>query len=1719
MSIEELDSFEPAYTKLSSCNESQHWFCACLLNPELEQAFTWMAYDPTPATEWVFRGISERLESCTACVDAYYQLRDSALNKLDSTFTGGSVNSLATRWNDWDVQRIQLLLQKLDGEEEAENSVLSTTVYEVLRNPVLFSNSEIIERTVPLFDRLKDLWVSKTFLLGMLCFAFLERHDELRQWFADFVGRCDPYTLTDVDFDYIYDTVVTTESVGSTVFCVPYSDESWTRIQSMLSVLSAAHVSAFCSSKFGSEVRENLLICDSVNDSRVNCALLCCPFPSFWEPSVSTDDVLEFLGRLVSSIDLEFQGDGELSSQSWAQLFSSFFATEPLEILTQFLPYIETQGLTEEQTQYVCYQMFLSLYDNYFSANILPNPLHLLLADLLTDSEKSAKYLGRSAYINSLKWRSLSYDVLYVEFMHVTLNNDHTASFDTSYQLSAFWTEYLVADKQDLLSWFPLISLFDEVEISEHDSVTKTITFYTDVWQKLQDNVCAYLEQLSTKSVEELTTALSDYSNMHAILCLLLSPSQQLYVAAFKVFQKLCGSPANRAETMKLLIEKRINVLVQSLAESVLQWQSLLTYRPALRTLRYIMGFIRSLNGLDLSIIKNTDALTLGTFWQTIWSLLNSVFTNIARWSLVQQRDSVKATMKLTLNFVTGLFENNGLFITLLPRFDALILLGECSEALFSLVKWLKINDHDMREVIVNSIGKLFVKFSNFDYMFEERTVTFLLEFIEKKKRAHLSADQCNRLAGVLKQTSSQANEFFERQKALEAKQRKEQTKLMNASKVSRPDKPSVAPRPLIKPKAAPKTTTSQARVGMLETLKQDFLVQRRNMLKQVSAGHVTRKYLPNMHTPSNLLSDNESDDEEDEESRKSGLFSLARANKTPQIREAKRKPIQFINTAVTSMHPSQARMMAKKKVENTKALLFPNITNFFKEILKWPPSSNHHSPKLEFHKSYSPVINSFSSVKHYQEVMQPMIFLECWSQIQSEKMNLSTRCIKSTLLKRSAVSDFVDIMVGALESDLVGYPLADTEMVVLAFNDEYCNELTKDECVFAQVTRLNRHKSGPIITLRTCPPVKFMNRLQNNCTIYFKRMMNLSTYMRQYAATCGLPYYNLVEDVIKGHPCSQPVKHSAAEIERAQKRYGVNEPQAHAILASLDNVGFTLIQGPPGTGKTKTIVGIVSALLLDLNNYHITRPDSKQDSEKTKQKILLCAPSNAAVDEVILRLKRGFTLQDGSTYKPKLVRIGNAESVNMYVRDTSIEYQTEKQLLEVCNDLPELTVLKELTHWRDVYYDSLQAIENLQKQLDIAKSINENVDAVSTELNKMFEQKNLAEQKIDEFQDHKIARNRDLDMTRRKIQQALLKECDVVCSTLSGSGHELVARANLTFNTVIIDEAAQAVELDTIIPLKYGAARCVLVGDPNQLPPTILSKKAVKLNYSQSMFVRIQNNFPEQLELLSIQYRMHPEISQFPSCQFYNSRLLDGDNVATKTLQPWHKNPLFGQYRVFDVRGTEKQSKTFSLYNPEEAKSVTDLFDLMTSSFPTVDFASKIGIVTPYRSQLKELRRAFSRKYGRAFASKFDMNTIDGFQGQEKDIIILSCVRSETGGSIGFLRDFRRLNVALTRARSSLFIVGNVETLFSDDLWGSLLANAKERGLILYSLLSENKRKAVEATVDAAFEKRKRKLVEAETEKKNGTVLQESNSNGDSTSTDVNSEAPALKKIKIEQV
>ena len=304
----------------------------------------------------------------------------------------------------------------------------------------------------------------------------------------------------------------------------------------------------------------------------------------------------------------------------------------------------------------------------------------------------------------------------------------------------------------------------------------------------------------------------------------------------------------------------------------------------------------------------------------------------------------------------------------------------------------------------------------------------------------------------------------------------------------------------------------------------------------------------------------------------------------------------------------------------------------------------------------------------------------------------------------------------------------------------------------------------------------------------------------------------------------------------------------------------------------------------------------------------------------------------------------------------------------------------------------------------------------------------------------------RDYAYTMRDLPLDILNQAKVVFSTITVAGRAVLQRIN--FDVVIIDEASKMVQAETTIILRPSLRCLVLVGDNMQLPATVLSPASERMGYSESLFERLIGLKHDHL-LLNIQYRMHPDISKWPAEQFYFGGVEDGENVRSLSYKkPWH--PVYPPLVVFNVDiGHEATDDFGSKYNEQQATLVRRIVAKIRNYAEQQAESLTVGVISPYKEQVNILLHLQGKIVFTCGSVHVKVGTVDSFQGQECDIIILTTVRSNNHGNIGFLKDYRRLNVAITRSKYTLIIVCDCETLRHDVKWRSFLEYAKTNGSV----------------------------------------------------------------------
>ncbi|KAJ1549890.1 DEAD-box type RNA helicase, partial [Nowakowskiella sp. JEL0078] len=413
---------------------------------------------------------------------------------------------------------------------------------------------------------------------------------------------------------------------------------------------------------------------------------------------------------------------------------------------------------------------------------------------------------------------------------------------------------------------------------------------------------------------------------------------------------------------------------------------------------------------------------------------------------------------------------------------------------------------------------------------------------------------------------------------------------------------------------------------------------------------------------------------------------------------------------------------------------------------------------------------------------------------------------------------------------------------------------------------------------------------------------------------------------------------------------------------------------------KTKTILGLIGSILVaggTAGGNAIISPattviDPKRrpnapaitstpiiatkSQEAIHGRILVCAPSNAACDEIVRRLKKGsFDWWGGKSVDLKIVRLGSNDSIHPDVRDVSLEALLEERLLSVEYN----SLIKDGTDEkvRDLRA-KINALSNERERLREARSVIEGA-AGGAGARDTLEKLNAVELQLKDVGDKRselfaLLQNeqmkskdycKKMEVARVNGKVAIMREANVLLCTLNAAGSDMLVNIEkLEFPVVIVDEACQSIELSSLIPLRYNTKKCIMVGDPNQLPPTVLSKKAQNFLYERSLFQRVMLQKPESVQLLNIQYRMHPEISRLPSLLFYDSKLENAPGLIESCRASWHDHPILSPYRLFDVDGREQQGSSHSIFNPDEIEACVNLIEMICHVCPDINFGSRIG-------------------------------------------------------------------------------------------------------------------------------------------------------------------------------
>uniref|UniRef100_A0A6I8P6J3 Senataxin n=1 Tax=Ornithorhynchus anatinus TaxID=9258 RepID=A0A6I8P6J3_ORNAN len=709
----------------------------------------------------------------------------------------------------------------------------------------------------------------------------------------------------------------------------------------------------------------------------------------------------------------------------------------------------------------------------------------------------------------------------------------------------------------------------------------------------------------------------------------------------------------------------------------------------------------------------------------------------------------------------------------------------------------------------------------------------------------------------------------------------------------------------------------------------------------------------------------------------------------------------------------------------------------FLNEVLKWKYEMFKDvcqlGPPASLCKTIlNPVPISFHNYDDYFHIFFPLMILNTFETVSVLCLltSFSLVCfivyVKEKDMAKQLYPKEDDLILLEVPGGISGFAAEKNEVIRHpVYHIAYVSQFTRSSviCSVAIQTKSN-------LTSYLNQPVK--------CTI----ISSLVTTQRKFRALLSLSRSPLASTIINPNVsdfCPRDSVKAAPEKTVAYLK-DFNEDQKKAIETAYSMViphpslpRICLIHGPPGTGKSRTIIGLLHRILNEV------QPAQNLNAKIKRNRVLVCAPSNAAIDELMKKIILEFKEKCQNKKSPlgncgdiNLVRLGPEKSISNEVLkfslDSQVNYRMKKALPTRDQDL----------HKRKEALDHQLDQLSRQRAMDRCEK-GEKVDKASRE--------QLA------------SKLKEVRGRPQEIQSNIILGSHIICCTLSTSGGFLLESAFRRqgydpFSCVIVDEAGQACELETLIPLIHRCNKLILVGDPKQLPPTVISLKAQEFGFDQSMMARLCKNLENQVEQnlarkvpilqLTFQYRMHPDICLFPSNYIYGRSLKT--SRATEEARCSLDWP-FLPYLVFDVEDGLERREHESYFNFQEIKLVIELIKMIKDKEKDIT-SRNIGIITPYKSQKKMIQYELDKEFEKSRLGEID--TVDGFQGRQKDCIIVTCVRANSTQDIGFLSSLQRLNVTITRAKYSLFILGHLKTLMENNDWNQLIQDAQRRGAII---------------------------------------------------------------------
>ncbi|XP_046463247.1 uncharacterized protein LOC124209338 isoform X2 [Daphnia pulex] len=692
---------------------------------------------------------------------------------------------------------------------------------------------------------------------------------------------------------------------------------------------------------------------------------------------------------------------------------------------------------------------------------------------------------------------------------------------------------------------------------------------------------------------------------------------------------------------------------------------------------------------------------------------------------------------------------------------------------------------------------------------------------------------------------------------------------------------------------------------------------------------------------------------------------------------------------------------------------------------------------------SLLPVQSSYASVESYSSTFTPLMLEELWASICNDVETREPEVFTTLIHPKPEFCDGFALLRCETLSRIM---ISNMDLVAL---DVHISPQEPPVKIFAVAERLDiKHywKSDQIdsrlLEIPQClnfPLKSFflrmeMSRVPRNLDKFFTvtTVSRLNTVVKQFILNAELARSPLCEVILRPSDCEDAFQLDAVDLESQ----AVLNPVQHEVVesfsrtvvfASENQPRVALLHGPPDRRPGQTTTDI--------------------------PRILVCAPSNNAIDEIANRL----LIARDSKIGYDIIRIGVKASMHPDVQNISLDKLTENiQRADAATRIsPESgklqTLCEELKSLRQEMNNLITLLRTPSKMglLDEAEK-----EMHGSRLEQINDQIEVVNRSYDEsLETHFQYFNSKKE--RPGIRKHLLSHAQIICSTLNSCRSRemeelfLEHQGSSPFLCCILDEASQCTEPESITPLAFGITKLILIGDPKQLPATVLSKVAQKKGFAQSLFNRfysVRDENKDGVIMLTTQYRMVSSICEWPSRYFYAGKLETDESLI--------RNGPCHEYRVLNVVDGQELREEQSFRNQQEAAVVARIVRLFLDS--PLNRWKSIGVITFYKSQklciIEQLKKVGIKS--NCSASTVDVNTVDSFQGREKDIIVISCVRASSQaeenlvGSIGFITSLSRINVSVTRAKEMLVICGHFLTLQRDGTWRDLISDASSRNV-----------------------------------------------------------------------